>query len=558
MRLADRGPVRIRMKRSMWLYAAVLALGACQDPGEDEEDGFDDSFVSDGKEDTGGVREGSPPGLAVLQLANEADVAGLKLAKLTTTTAQNIVAHRAGGDGQLGTADDDPFDTLAELDAVPYVGPVAFRKLLDRATALGYITFDWRTHLAWAGWSDSKPTLCTISGPADAKELRLMFDEEQSASWRIDIRDSDFTMVQTIKPPFSGWSNPIRGNRATYQIYTGGAYANCKDFRGLSQAFAAREPVAAADPMRCTSTATLGAVTPSSAMEGKLGFFNVPNTNLFSTFGKAFASNCGDMDVAVTYTPPTNGLYTFSSHDGRRLAVRVGGCAGVEAGCGTKSTSVKLLANVPVVVGLDSQVQDGSIVHAARSKVEVSCNDNFDDNGDGLVDCADPTCAQQCHIPEVCDNGADDDSDGKLDCFDTECNTSASCSVNECPGEDLGSVTSPTAPVAAGNATQAPAETFLSCGASALAWQASRFYEWEAPSAGTYIFRLGDNFNYDMGIKLLDGTCDGDVLACDVKTNGGGTGVALAMAAGQAIVIEVGMSRSVTSGSAFTLSIRKQ
>jgi hypothetical protein len=544
------------MKRSLWLCASALALCACQDAAED--DGVDDSFVSDGKEDTGGVREGSAPALAVLQLVNEADLAGLKLAQLTTTTAQNIVTHRAGSDGQLGTADDDPYGTLAELDAVPYVGAVAFQKLLERATELGYITFDWKTHLAWPAWSDSKPTLCTIRGPADAKELRLMFDVKQGASWRIDVRDSDGTMVQTILPPFSGWSNAIRGNVATYQIYGSGAYWNCKDFRGLSQAFAASEPVAISDPMRCTSTATLGTVTPSDAMMGKLGFFNVPNTNLFSTFGKAFTSSCGNMGVAVAYTPPTDGLYTFSSYANRWLAVRVAGCAGIEAGCGATSTTVKLFKNVPVVLGIDAHVQDGSIVYAARSKVEVSCNDGFDDNGDNLVDCADPTCAFQCHIPEVCNNDVDDDSDGKLDCFDSECNTSALCSVNQCPGEDLGSATSPTAPVAAGNASQAPSQTFLSCGSNALPWQASRFYEWHAPTAGTYSFRLADSFLYDGGIKLLDGTCDGDALACDVQSNGGGIGVARAMTAGQAVVIEVGMSRHVTDSSAFTLSIRKQ
>jgi hypothetical protein len=62
----------------------------------------------------------------VLEVVNEstATVATLKAsAKMDQRAAAGIVAHRLGPDGLAGSADDDLFDDLAELDAVDYVGP---------------------------------------------------------------------------------------------------------------------------------------------------------------------------------------------------------------------------------------------------------------------------------------------------------------------------------------------------------------------------------------------------------------------------------------------------
>jgi hypothetical protein len=58
---------------------------------------------------------------------------------LDRRAAENIVGHRDGPDGVLGTADDDPFDDLAELDAIPYVGPVALEKLRAWVEAQGLV-----------------------------------------------------------------------------------------------------------------------------------------------------------------------------------------------------------------------------------------------------------------------------------------------------------------------------------------------------------------------------------------------------------------------------------
>ena len=47
-----------------------------------------------------------------------------------------IVEHRNGPDGDLGTGDDDIYDSLEELDAVDFVGPVTLDRLADWATEL--------------------------------------------------------------------------------------------------------------------------------------------------------------------------------------------------------------------------------------------------------------------------------------------------------------------------------------------------------------------------------------------------------------------------------------
>lgn len=57
---------------------------------------------------------------------------------LDKRAASNIIQHRDGPDGAYGTADDQPFKTLAELDAIPYVGKSALDKLASYALANGY------------------------------------------------------------------------------------------------------------------------------------------------------------------------------------------------------------------------------------------------------------------------------------------------------------------------------------------------------------------------------------------------------------------------------------
>jgi phosphatidylserine/phosphatidylglycerophosphate/cardiolipin synthase-like enzyme len=127
-----------RLPYATALLALCAGIGACIDA--EVEDGENDGFPS-GKAD-GGIDEGSPEAIGVLRLVNDASESAASLksgAGVTTRVATNIVKHRDGADGAAGTADDDKFDTLAELDAIPYVGPATLNALLERARDKGYV-----------------------------------------------------------------------------------------------------------------------------------------------------------------------------------------------------------------------------------------------------------------------------------------------------------------------------------------------------------------------------------------------------------------------------------
>ena len=105
----------------------LLAITACTTA--DEEDGIDDA--AGGKADGYGLTGGEARG--VLRVANE--VARDELvdrATLASRAADGIVTHR----------ESDRFDSLEELDAVPWVGPIAFEKLVAYARELGWVTED--------------------------------------------------------------------------------------------------------------------------------------------------------------------------------------------------------------------------------------------------------------------------------------------------------------------------------------------------------------------------------------------------------------------------------
>ena len=97
-------------------------------------DGEDDQFLtSDGKLDAAGIADGSVEACRVLRFSNTTDKKGFETIKLDARANKNILAYRAGPDAKANTADDRVFSTLAELDAIKYVGTTAFKKLLAAA-----------------------------------------------------------------------------------------------------------------------------------------------------------------------------------------------------------------------------------------------------------------------------------------------------------------------------------------------------------------------------------------------------------------------------------------
>lgn len=106
--------------------ALLLALAGCQEPAGDAEH---DSFArSAGAADAFGVAEESCEAVGALAVANEADEATLLGdVRLTSRATANLLEAR-------------PVDTLEALDAVPWIGPVSFGRILDQARAEGRVT----------------------------------------------------------------------------------------------------------------------------------------------------------------------------------------------------------------------------------------------------------------------------------------------------------------------------------------------------------------------------------------------------------------------------------
>ncbi|MEZ4475011.1 MAG: hypothetical protein R3F60_30305 [bacterium] len=58
--------------------------------------------------------------------------------RLERRAASNLIARRNGPDGVYGTDDDHLFGSIAEVDAVPYVGPYALDCLRTYALEAGF------------------------------------------------------------------------------------------------------------------------------------------------------------------------------------------------------------------------------------------------------------------------------------------------------------------------------------------------------------------------------------------------------------------------------------
>jgi len=131
MRLAVRGFAPLGL-------VAGVATGCATDDLEVE----DPAGASFGGKADGALSDGTADARGVLALVNDRAVGVEELdgpAGLSLRVARLIVEHRDGADRAPGTADDDAFADLAELDAVPYVGPATLRALLAYAQATGRV-----------------------------------------------------------------------------------------------------------------------------------------------------------------------------------------------------------------------------------------------------------------------------------------------------------------------------------------------------------------------------------------------------------------------------------
>jgi hypothetical protein len=121
------------------LTSGLLFFVGCAAPAPQQGDvTSDDEFASI----EGMLIDGTPEGVGVLDFLNDPSTSLEMLdidAKLNKKSAKNILHHRDGWDGVAGTNDDNLFNSIAELDAVPWVGNGAITRIIDFAWSWGWI-----------------------------------------------------------------------------------------------------------------------------------------------------------------------------------------------------------------------------------------------------------------------------------------------------------------------------------------------------------------------------------------------------------------------------------
>ncbi|PKN54846.1 MAG: hypothetical protein CVU56_24420 [Deltaproteobacteria bacterium HGW-Deltaproteobacteria-14] len=183
-----------------------------------------------------------------------------------------------------------------------------------------------------------------------------------------------------------------------------------------------------------------------------------PNGTTFAApVSLAFAYAAGDLPEA---DHPEN-LRLAVATDGAWVALAD---SAVDAGAHTVSATTTHFSVFGIIqlCGPARACPAGQSCQGHRCMPAEVCTGGVDEDGDGLVDCRDPDCADDaacscegiccypacaddetlrclganicgypCHceakVAEVCDNGADDDGDGLVDCRDPDCAESALC-----------------------------------------------------------------------------------------------------------------------------------
>ena len=98
---------------------------------------------------------------------------------------------------------------------------------------------------------------------------------------------------------------------------------------------------------------------------------------------------------------------------------------------------------LPVIAGETYYVQVGGWNGGSGTSelsivaIEGNCFDGLDDDGDALVDCADPDCAVACDESQNCADGIDNDGNGDVDCLDAACAAAAACDESQNCGDGL-------------------------------------------------------------------------------------------------------------------------
>lgn len=117
------------------LFLLSPACGTPSDDLGDSPDGESEAFGAVGGKADSVIAQCDPQALLDWVNQDATNEEALKNSGVHTRAARNIVDYKAGKDGALGTNDDRAIEDMDQLDAIPYVGPVALEQLAAGAEA---------------------------------------------------------------------------------------------------------------------------------------------------------------------------------------------------------------------------------------------------------------------------------------------------------------------------------------------------------------------------------------------------------------------------------------
>jgi len=110
----------------------------------------------------------------------------------------------------------------------------------------------------------------------------------------------------------------------------------------------------------------------------------------------------------------------------------------IEYGCPDEFEGESIFINgLPVYTEYTDENGNSLLPADVLFKEECDCEDGDDEDGDGLIDCDDPDCAQEecCFVECDCTDGIDNDGNGLTDCEEIDCCSNPNNSCNQLPTE---------------------------------------------------------------------------------------------------------------------------
>ena len=155
--------------------------------------------------------------------------------------------------------------------------------------------------------------------------------------------------------------------------------------------------------------------------------------------------NGADVDHQITLTAAWSGdgfLHVFG--DPFDPASSAGCVVGDDDHNGTQQSQIvnltlgvgRVITVVASTFGPGATIGDYQIAVQTQAPRYERCDDGFDNEDDGLVDCDDPDCDGAIACSENCDDGIDNDEDGFRDCADRKCDADAWCAPQGDCGTD--------------------------------------------------------------------------------------------------------------------------